>query len=1635
MDKEIVFEAAKQMKLKQRIIDLIVKSAEPEPELPQLPPPPPEISANCDRTVLAINAIDIMGWAVSQHGIRTIEVSINDVHIGCAVYGIERSDVQAAFPEIDNAGNAGFCLFRTLEPPLPTGIATLEIKITSNGEHVDIKRFELDVTDTYEAFLQVAVHCDRVLLDIKSVEMIGFAVSPYQIGRLDVYIDDIYLHSVVPGIQRPDAEALYPCYKGAINSGFCLYHEFEAPIEEGHHTISFKATTEIGIAESPNLAVEAIRETPSIFCDETHLATDAVEIIGFAISARKISGIEVYIDDAFVGVAPYGLSREDVARAYPSHKNAAHSGFCFYKPFDMPLQGGIHTLAIKALTQDGDSLIKLWSAQIEVDRKYEELTHQRPNIFINCDNVLLTFDVIEITGWAVSPVGTKEVDVLIDGVFIDKAVCGVEREASISERFPCCKDSANSGFCLYKTLESPLSQGQHTVTLRVRSNIGHEGALEVVCETVESYESYSRSNPTFFTSFDTLLATCEITRVMGWIVTPLGLHSVEIFVDGNCVGNAKITDRHDIAPRYPCYKDTERIFFTLEKVFETPLSHGRHSLTIRATAKDGQTMSWDFEHEYIEKYCDYLMRTDPKALIQLDRANISLDFIEVGGWALSPDGIDRVEVYLDNEFIGTAHYGFERRDMREVFPLLKAFPDGADCGFILYQKLDKELQIGYHTLKIEAVSTSGLTGAVYEYNFINKLCKDTLYHIPRVLIACDKLLPTLDFIEVEGWALSPDGIDRVEVYLDNEFIGTAHYGFTRADMKETFPLLKAFPDGADCGFILYQKLDKEIQIGYHTLKAVAVSTLGLTRAVYECNFASRLYNEYRHDVPRVNLSCDKILITLDFIEVEGWALSPDGIDKVEVYLDNGFVGTARYGFQRRDMEETYPLLRTYPNGVSCGFCLYQKLDRPLPVGYHTLKVVAVSMSGLTREIYEYNFINRPYKGYLHDVPKIILSCDKLLVTPDVIEAEGWAASPDGVRGVEVYVDDQYIDKAFHGISTQEIGKILPCYKNSSHSGFVLYNAYENSFTAGDHCVTLKIISETGLVREWSTQYYVADSYEKYLGKMQHPPLSKIKGIIEEFLYRPKISVVTPVYNVSPQWLDKCIQSVVDQYYENWELCIYDDASTHKETIECLYKWKDADSRIKISLGTVNMHISGATNEALKMAEGEFIALLDNDDELTKDALYENVKLLNSNHELDLIYSDEDKLEKDGTLCDPFFKPDWSPELFCSMMYTCHLGVYRKSIMDKINGFRKGFEGSQDYDMVLRFTQQTTPERIAHIPKALYHWRKIYGSASESSQYKTYAFKSAVKALTDYMERNSIEGEVINENDTGLYRIKRKLRGTPLVSIIIPTKDKVEYLEKCVTSLIDKTDYPNVEIIVLDTGSIEPATREFYEEIRQREIIKKIDYPNPEFNYAEANNWAAARAQGQYLLFLNNDTEVIERTWLSAMMEYGQLPEVGAVGAKLLYPDNSIQHMGVVVGLRRAASHVGRLYPDRKPMSFPFLHAKDTVRNVTAVTGACLLMRKSLFDEMEGFDVKFRIAFNDIDLCLRVRKKGYKVIYTPYAKLYHHESVSVGKPYEDTDRCAGLFEAEVNLFRERWDIENYVDPYFNINLDESLRFKH
>ncbi|MBF0476863.1 MAG: glycosyltransferase, partial [Deltaproteobacteria bacterium] len=531
---------------------------------------------------------------------------------------------------------------------------------------------------------------------------------------------------------------------------------------------------------------------------------------------------------------------------------------------------------------------------------------------------------------------------------------------------------------------------------------------------------------------------------------------------------------------------------------------------------------------------------------------------------------------------------------------------------------------------------------------------------------------------------------------------------------------------------------------------------------------------------------------------------------------------------------------------------------------------------------------------------------------------------------------------------------------------------------------------------------------------------EIRREITGFAFQPLISLIMPTYNTPAEWLNRAINSVRGQLYPNWQLCLADDGSTAEETISLLKNSAEADHRIKIAYLKENLGISGASNQALALAEGEFVGLLDHDDELAPTALYENVKLLQGHPDADMIYSDEDKLTPDGLRVEPYFKPDWAPDQLLSHMYTCHFGLYRRELVLRVGGFRPGYEGSQDYDLVLRLTEQT--DRIYHIPKVLYHWRMIPGSTAADYQAKGYADQAALKALNDALTRRGIQGEVGPGLFPGSFRVKRAVIGRPMVSIIIPFKNKQEYLERCLDSIKAKTDYDHYEILLINNGSDDPATLDYLDGLKGRDHIRMFNYAGP-FNFSAINNWAVARAAGEHVLFLNNDTEVTAGEWLRALLEHSQRPEVGAVGAKLLYPDNRIQHGGVVLGLGGIAGHPHKYLPADDPGYFGQL---SVIRNFSALTAACLMMRRRVFDEMGGFDERnLSIAFNDVDLCLRIREKGYYIIYTPFALLYHHESVSRG--YEDTPEKAKRFQVEIDYMRRRWGAALTSDPYYNPNL--------
>lgn len=537
----------------------------------------------------------------------------------------------------------------------------------------------------------------------------------------------------------------------------------------------------------------------------------------------------------------------------------------------------------------------------------------------------------------------------------------------------------------------------------------------------------------------------------------------------------------------------------------------------------------------------------------------------------------------------------------------------------------------------------------------------------------------------------------------------------------------------------------------------------------------------------------------------------------------------------------------------------------------------------------------------------------------------------------------------------------------------------------------------------------------------------IRQRIEQMTYRPRLSIIMPVYNPPIEYLKKAIDSVLGQLYPDWELCIADDCSTEPGVVETLQEYAARDSRIRLVLREENGHISRASNSALELATGEFVAMFDHDDELSEHALYLVAEELNACPEADFIYSDQDKIDENGRRFDPYFKPDFNPDLLRSQNFVDHLAVFRTAIVRELGGWRPAFDGSQDYDMVLRVTERTDPARIRHIPHVLYHWRALPGSLAIDPDAKNYAAERSRDALREHLQRMGVQAEVTSDYpNLSVHRVVYPLDEEPLVSIIIPTKDGVDILKTCIDGILNETDYRNFEIIIVDNQSREQATRDYLESLRDDPRFTVLEYDKP-FNYSEINNLAVQHSRGSVLALLNNDLEVISRGWLREMVSHALRPGIGAVGARLYYPDDTVQHAGVLVGYKGRAGHMFR-YAPRHWMGY-WARAVLT-QNLTAVTAACLVVRKEVFEEVGGFDAEhFSVTFNDVDLCLRIHEQGYRNVYAPHAELYHHESKTRG---------THAFSYEEEYFSQKW--RHYVsyDPAYNPNLsleheDFSLAF--
>ena len=619
-----------------------------------------------------------------------------------------------------------------------------------------------------------------------------------------------------------------------------------------------------------------------------------------------------------------------------------------------------------------------------------------------------------------------------------------------------------------------------------------------------------------------------------------------------------------------------------------------------------------------------------------------------------------------------------------------------------------------------------------------------------------------------------------------------------------------------------------------------------------------------------------------------------------------------------------------------------------------------------------------------------------------------------------------VPKPIKKIIVPLVGPVLRILHLRIYGHHIFINKYTRRVYIFDKAInriqTQIIFSETRREREtdyrkWFKKHY--PNRKQQLGQKREQ--GKLKT-------RPLISIILPTYNTKPEHLEACIKSVVEQTYDNWELCIADDASADPMVRDIIIDSAKKDNRIKHVFRKENGHICRASNSALDLATGKFIALLDHDDLLWPNALFEVVKTINKNTSAKFIYSDEDKVDEEGKKhSEPFFKPSWSFEFLRSINYITHFAVLERQLVTEVGGFRPGYEGAQDWDLFLRVSRKA--DHIHHIPKILYSWRRTEASTASQPSAKDYAYVNQKKALEDDVKARGMKANIDWQIPFSMWRIDYQLKVHPLISIIIPTKDQYEVLSRCLSSIKQKTTYHNYEVVIVDTGSTDDKVWRLYDEYEKIIKLKVFKWDEKPFNFSSACNFGAKKAKGDYLVFLNNDTEVISHRWLVRMLGYATQPNIGAVGCKLYYPDGKLQHGGIILGVggqKGTPGIAGHFFPEFKenpPQDPGQLLYDGGTRNFAAVTAACLMVSKEKFNDVKGFDIKFRIAFNDVDFCLKLLKAGYRNVYLPHVELFHHESISIGQP-GSKQRDLVVFADEISLMVKKWGDLITHDPYYH-----------
>lgn len=663
------------------------------------------------------------------------------------------------------------------------------------------------------------------------------------------------------------------------------------------------------------------------------------------------------------------------------------------------------------------------------------------------------------------------------------------------------------------------------------------------------------------------------------------------------------------------------------------------------------------------------------------------------------------------------------------------------------------------------------------------------------------------------------------------------------------------------------------------------------------------------------------------------------------------------------------------------------------------------------------------------------------LSPRKVVMRGWCFAEDGrkLTAIRAILPDRTIEGAY-GFKRLDVLAAVRGRPDAEYCGW----KFDIEFVPADTQLDLEVRDEQG---NWHRFFHTGlrigegfgpldlTSYEQWIDVYDRQSTDHLldqNTRAGKFIHQPRISILVPVYNTPEAWLRRAVESVRSQSYPHWELCLSDDASPAPHIRTLLDSFAASDQRIKVVFRAKNGHISAASNSALEIATGDFIALLDHDDELAPNALFEVVAAINARPDADYLYSDEDKIDEDGRRFEPYFKPDWQPDLFLGQNYTSHLSVYRTALVRSVGGFRIGYEGSQDWDLALRVVEQTTPAHIVHIPKILYHWRAIPGSTALQLAEKNYPVDAARRALVDHFARIGEPAELVPVPGDH-WRVKRPIPSpAPRVALIIPTRNGLTLLRRCIESILEKTSYSNYEILIVDNDSDDPATVEYLRSFEAGAAagtdkhVRVLHAPGP-FNYSSINNAAVKQTSAAIVGLLNNDLEVINGDWLEEMVSHAIRPHIGCVGAMLYYPNDTIQHAGVVLGVGGVAGHAFREFPRGTEGKF---NRARLVQNYSSVTAACLIVRKAIYEEVGGLDEQtLAVAFNDIDFCLKVRSAGYTNLWTPFAELYHHESASRGA--DDTPDKANRFQAEVETMLRRWGPLLQRDPAYNPNLTLEL----